>query len=142
VHVIFTSTGVVIALAQVLLPFMVLTLVSAMNHIDTSLEDAARTLGSSRMRCFLRVTLPLLMPGILAGSLLVFAISISTFVTPALVGGAGAEVMSMTIYTNATQIGNMGLASSASMVLLIMTIIIISIYYRLTASSVKINEGE
>jgi putative spermidine/putrescine transport system permease protein len=134
-HLIFNAYGVTIALAQVLLPFMVLSLVSAMANIDVSIEEAASTLGSPPLRRFFRVTLPMLVPGILAGSLLVFAIAISAFVTPALMGGPRAEVMATLIYTNATQVGNLGLASAASLILLGLTLAIVTLYYRVVLSS-------
>jgi putative spermidine/putrescine transport system permease protein len=72
----------------------------------------------------------MLVPGILAGSLLVFAIAISSFVTPALIGGARAQVMATLIYTNATQVGNLGLASAASLILLGLTLGVVTLYYR------------
>lgn len=135
VHLIFNALGVILALAQVLLPFMVLSLASALANLDPALEDAASTLGSSPLRRFWRVTLPMLVPGILAGSLLVFAIAISSFVTPALVGGARAEVMATMIYKNATQVGNLGLASSASLILLCITLAVVTLYYRVALAS-------
>ena len=135
VHLIFNSFGVTIALAQVLLPFMVLSLASALANIDPAIEEAACTLGSSPARRFFRVTLPMLVPGILAGSLLVFAIAISSFVTPALIGGARAQVMATLIYTNATQVGNLGLASAASLILLGLTLAIVTLYYRVVLAT-------
>jgi putative spermidine/putrescine transport system permease protein len=130
VQLIFNSVGVTIALAQVLLPFMVLSLVNGLANIDPAIEDAAATLGSTPSRRFLKVTLPLLAPGILAGSLLVFAIAISSFVTPALIGGPRAEVMATMIYTNATQVANIGGASAASLILLAVTLLVVTLYYR------------
>lgn len=135
VQLIFNATGVTIALAQVLLPFMVLSLANALANVDPALEDAAATLGSTPMRRFFKVTLPMLAPGILAGSLLVFAIAISAFVTPALIGGARTEVMATMIYTNATQVGNIGAASAASLILLAVTLLVVTLYYRLIFSA-------
>lgn len=135
VKLIFNSAGVIVALAQVLLPFMVLSLANALANIDPSIEEAAATLGSSPWRRFMRVTLPMLVPGILAGSLLVFAIAISSFVTPALIGGPRAEVMATLIYTSATQTGNLGLASAASLILLAITLAIVTLYYRIVLAS-------
>lgn len=134
VHLIFNAYGVTIALAQVLLPFMVLNLVSAMANVDPAIEEAASTLGSSSPRRFFRVTLPMLVPGILSGSLLVFAISISSFVTPALVGGPRTTVMATLIYTSAMQTGNLGLASACSLILLVLTFLIVMTYYRILQS--------
>jgi putative spermidine/putrescine transport system permease protein len=131
VKLIFNSAGVIVALAQVLLPFMVLSLANALANIDPAIEEAAATLGSPPWRRFARVTLPMLTPGILAGSLLVFAIAISSFVTPALIGGPTAEVMATLIYTSATQVGNIGLASAASLILLVITMALVTLYYRI-----------
>ncbi len=131
VQLIFNATGVVVALAQVLLPFMVLSLANALANIDPAIEDAAATLGSPPLRRFVKVTLPMLAPGILAGSLLVFAIAISSFVTPALIGGPRTEVMATMIYTSATQVGNIGSASAASLILLGVTLLVVTLYYRL-----------
>ncbi len=135
VHVIFNPIGVTIALAQVLLPFMVLSLANAMENVDPAIEEAASTLGSSPMRRFVKVTVPMIVPGILAGSLLVFAIAISSFVTPALIGGARTEVMATLIYTNATQVGNIGVASAASLILLALTLAVVSLYYRIVLAT-------
>ena len=83
----YNEFGVVIGLVHIYVPFMVLTLVGVIGRIDRTLEEAARGLGASRFRTFLEVTLPLSLPGILAGSLLVFALAISAYVTPVLLGG-------------------------------------------------------
>src|SRR5215203_3568319 len=90
-------TGIVIALVEVLLPFMVLALDAAPLNIDRQLY-AARNLGAGATRIFLQITLPLSLPGIISGSLLVFILAISAFVTPALIGGPRIPVMSTLIH--------------------------------------------
>src|SRR5262249_55097589 len=87
VHLMYNVLGVVIGLVQVTLPFMVLSLIGIIRAIHPSFEEAARSLGATRWAAFWRVTLPLSMPGLLAGTLLVFALSISSFAVPALMGG-------------------------------------------------------
>ncbi|HYS47287.1 MAG TPA: ABC transporter permease, partial [Xanthobacteraceae bacterium] len=84
----YNEFGVVVGLVHIYVPFMVLTLVGVIGRIDPALEEAARNLGAGRLRTFLEVTLPLSLPGILAGSLLVFALAISAYVTPVLLGGS------------------------------------------------------
>src|SRR5260370_33782350 len=79
--------GVAVALVHVFLPFMVLSLPGVLKRIDPHALEAAMTLGASPRRAFLEVTLPLSLPGILAGSLLVFSLAISSFVVPILLGG-------------------------------------------------------
>ena len=79
----YNTLGVIIGMVQFTLPFMVLSLIGVIRSIDPSLEEAARSIGATRRQAFLRIVLPLSMPGMLAGSLIVFALSISSFVVPA-----------------------------------------------------------
>lgn len=90
--------GIIIALVQVLLPFMVLALDAALLNIDPRIVEAARNLGAGRLRVFLQVTLPLSVPGMLSGSVLVFTLAVSAFVTPSLIGGPRVPVMATLIY--------------------------------------------
>jgi putative spermidine/putrescine transport system permease protein len=94
----FTLPGVIIALTEVLMPFMVLTLTGVLQSVSPILEEAARSLGGNRWRVFRDVLLPLSLPGVAAGSFLVFALSISAFATPILVGGASTQVMATMVY--------------------------------------------
>lgn len=114
-----TETGVVIALAQVLLPFMVLTLIGAIRAVDPRLEEAARTMGASFGAALARVTIPLSLPGIIGGALLVFALSISSFITPALVGGPRLPFLAGSIYESATATLDWPLAAAQSALLLL-----------------------
>jgi putative spermidine/putrescine transport system permease protein len=98
VRLMFTLPGVIIALTEVLMPFMVLTLTGVLQSVSPTLEEAARSLGGSRWRVFRDVLLPLSLPGVAAGSFLVFALSISAFATPILVGGASTQVMATMVY--------------------------------------------
>jgi putative spermidine/putrescine transport system permease protein len=98
VRLMFNFTGLLIGLTHIFLPFMVLMLVSTIQTIDRSVEDAARVLGANWGSTFVRVTLPLSIPGILSGSILVFVLTISALVTPRLLGGPTYKVMSTLIY--------------------------------------------
>jgi putative spermidine/putrescine transport system permease protein len=98
VRLMFNFTGLLIGLTHIFLPFMVLMLVSTIQTIDRSVEDAARVLGADWGSTFVRVTLPLSIPGILSGSILVFVLTISALVTPRLLGGPTYKVMSTLIY--------------------------------------------
>tara|TARA_R110002020_G_scaffold375654_1_gene586875 strand:+ start:12950 stop:13801 length:852 start_codon:yes stop_codon:yes gene_type:complete len=98
VKLLFNLTGLVIGLTHIYLPFMVLMLLSAIQNIPREVEQAAETLAAGRIRIFFTITLPLSAPGILAGSILVFVLSISALVTPRLLGGPTYKVMSTLIY--------------------------------------------
>lgn len=92
--------GVTIALVHVFLPFMILPLVGVIQSIDPSLESAARSLGASRLKVFWRLVLPLSWPGIQAGTILVFVLSLSAYVTPVMIGGAQLKTMSVLVVQN------------------------------------------
>jgi hypothetical protein len=109
----YTELGIVIALAEVLLPFMVLALDAALLNIDVHLYDAARSLGASRLRMLVQVTIPLAAPGIVSESILVFMMSVSAYVTPALVGGPQVPVMSTMIGQGSALVGQPVFAGSA-----------------------------
>lgn len=93
-----TETGIVLAMVQVLLPFMALTLMGVMARIEPQIEEAARTMGCGFFGVLRHVVAPLSLPGIVSGSLLVFALSISSFITPGLVGGVRLPVLAGSIY--------------------------------------------
>lgn len=122
VELMYTQTGVVIAMAEVLLPFMVLTLYGVIQSIDRDLEHAAMNLGDSPTGAVLHVTLPLSTGGILAGSLLVFSLAISSFVTPSLIGGPRVQVMATTIYDQTISLLNWQFASAVAAILLLVVL--------------------
>ena len=89
--------GVTLALVHVFLPFMILPLVGVLQSIDPSLEQAARSLGASRLTAFRRIVLPLSWPGIKSGTLLVFVLALSAYVTPNMLGGAQVKTWSVLV---------------------------------------------
>ncbi|MCR4266208.1 ABC transporter permease [Nitratireductor sp. ZSWI3] len=134
VPLIFNRTGVVIAMTHVLLPFMVLPIYSVLVSIPDNLMRAAASLGAHPMRAFLRVLLPLSLRGIASGSLLVFMTAIGYYITPALIGGAGDQMISSVIAFYATGSANWGMAGALGIVLLIVTILLYAIYGRLSSA--------
>jgi putative spermidine/putrescine transport system permease protein len=120
----FTVPGTVIALTEVLMPYMVLTLVASLQHIDTTIEDAARGLGAAPWQVFRDVVFPLSVPGLAAGSLLVFVQAISAFATPALIGGGSTRVMATLVFTQATTLFNWPFAAASSFILLAIVVLI------------------
>jgi putative spermidine/putrescine transport system permease protein len=121
----YRMSGIVIALVEVLLPFMVLALDAALLNIDRQLYDAARNLGAGATRIFLQVTLPLSMPGVVSGSVLVFTLAISAFVTPALIGGPRIPVMSTLIYQQGIALLNWPFGAAISFIMLFTLIILL-----------------
>ena len=124
----YNEFGVVVGLVHIYVPFMVLTLVGVIGRIDLALEEAARGLGASRARAFLEVTLPLSLPGILAGSLLVFALAISAYVTPVLLGGNNVLTLPMLIYQQVSASFNLGFAGALGVVLLAVSLALVFAY--------------
>ena len=125
--------GVCIALVHVFLPFMILPLVGVIQGIDPTLAQAARSLGASPLRVFLRVTLPLSWPGIQAGTILVFVLSLSAYVTPVMLGGAQVKTMPVLVVQNL--IDNFQWPSGAAQALLLSAcgVLAVWVYSRLTA---------
>jgi putative spermidine/putrescine transport system permease protein len=124
----YNEFGVIVGLVHIYVPFMVLTLVGVIGRIDVTLEEAARGLGASRLRTFLEVTLPLSLPGILAGSLLVFALAISAYVTPVLLGGNNVLTLPMLIYQQVSASFNLGFAGALGVVLLAVSLALVFAY--------------
>ena len=124
----YNELGTVIALVHIYVPFMVLTLTGVIGRIDLRLEEAARGLGASRLRAFLEVTLPLSVPGILAGSLLVFALTISAYVTPSAMGGNEVLTIPMLIYQQVGSSFNLNFAGALGVVLLAVSLLVVVAY--------------
>lgn len=129
---IFNRLGVVIAMTHVLLPFMVLPIFSVVSAIPKNLMPAAASLGARPLRAFWRVLLPLSMPGLLAGSLLVFMVAIGYYITPALVGGPNDQMISSVIAFYALQTANWGMAGALGILLLAVTTVLYLVYGRLS----------
>jgi putative spermidine/putrescine transport system permease protein len=134
---IFNRTGVVIAMTHVLLPLMVLPIYSTLLTIPKNLMPAAASLGAHPIRAFIRVLLPMSFSGIAAGSLLVFMSAIGYYITPALLGGAGDQMVSAFIAGHAQNTGNWGMASALGIVLLIVTLVLYAIYDRISGTREK-----
>ncbi|MGJ4946187.1 ABC transporter permease [Bradyrhizobium sp. HKCCYLS1011] len=124
----YNETGIIISLVHIYVPFMVLTLTGVIGRIDERLEQAAENLGASPLRAFFEVTLPLSLPGILAGSLLVFALAISAYVTPILLGGFQIMTLPILIYQQISANFNIGFAAALGMVLLVISFMLVVAY--------------
>lgn len=130
---IFNRTGVVIAMTHVLLPFMVLPIYSTLITIPRNLMPAAASLGAHPWRAFWRVLFPLSLRGVASGSLLVFISAIGYYITPALIGGPGDQMISSVIAFYATGSANWSMAGALGAVLLVATLLLYGVYMRLSS---------
>jgi putative spermidine/putrescine transport system permease protein len=131
VQLLFNTTGVVIALVAILLPYMILTLTPVIQNIPPSLEEASQSLGASPWRMFRDVVIPLSLPGVGAGSILVFVLTIAAYATPRLVGGSRLLVMPIFVYDQTMALLNWPFASATSFILLALVLGLMAIQGRL-----------
>ena len=116
-----TTTGVILGMSHILLPFMVLPLYAVMRRIDPEYGRAAANLGAPPATAFLRVFVPLSLPGVLAGSLLVFVLALGFYITPALLGGLRDQMISQLIVDEVQQALDWGSASAMAVLLMAIT---------------------
>jgi putative spermidine/putrescine transport system permease protein len=128
----YNQFGVIVGLVQLALPFMILSLIGIIQGIDPSLEEAARGLGASRWRAFFTITFPLTMPGVLAGSLLVFAIAIGSFAVPMLMGASRVIVTPMQIAEQIQNSANWQYGAAIASLLFAVSLMAVFIYHRYT----------
>jgi putative spermidine/putrescine transport system permease protein len=127
----YNQFGVVIAMVNMLLPYMIFPVLSALLAIPPELGHASKSLGAGAMRTFWRVTLPLSLPGVAAGGLLVFIIALGFFITPALIGGPKQMMVSNLIEFSVRQVLNWPFAFALANALLIGTLVLYAVYVRL-----------
>jgi putative spermidine/putrescine transport system permease protein len=127
VQLMFTKFGVVTALVHVTLPVMVIMLAAALAHIDPDYARAAESLGAGPIRVFLTVTLPLSMPGVIAGVTTAFAWTFSAFATPQLIGGGQVNMVSNLVYQLGLASFNFPFAASLSVAGLLLTFAILAL---------------
>jgi len=133
-EILYTPTAVVIGIIAVVLPFMTLTLQSVLEQIDPSLEEAAGSLGARPFTAFRRVVLPLAMPGVIAGSVLVFILCMNAYATPVLLGGPRFHMMAPQVYEQITGQSNWPFGAALAFILMGTTLV-------LTVASTQLRHG-
>ncbi|MGO4728010.1 MULTISPECIES: ABC transporter permease [unclassified Inquilinus] len=113
----YNTLGIVVALTHVFLPFMILPVMAALQTIDPALEAAGRSLGATRRVAFRRIVLPLALPGIQSGCILVFVLALSAYVTPVLIGGMRVKTMTLTVVDTLTDAFQWPLGSALALML-------------------------
>jgi ABC-type spermidine/putrescine transport system permease subunit I len=126
-----TILGVILGMSHILLPFMVLPIYAVMRRIDPELSRAAANLGAAPWRAFVRVFVPLSMPGVLAGALLVFVLALGFYITPALLGGLKDQMISQLIVDKVQQALDWGAASAMAVLLMAITFVVLLVASRL-----------
>lgn len=127
IKMMFNLFGLLVGMSHIFLPFMVLMLVPAIQAVSKDIQAAAYTLAASRPRVFWSITLPMTAPGILAGSILVFVLSISALVTPRMLGGPTYKVMATMIYDDFLQTLDWSAGAAMAFVLTLLTLIVIGV---------------
>ncbi|MCP4562769.1 MAG: ABC transporter permease [Bosea sp.] len=128
-------TGVTIGMTYIMLPFVILPLYGVIRRIDPAILQAAALCGATRAQAFRRVLLPLVMPGIAVGGLMVFVMSLGYFVTPALLGGTANMMLAELIAQFVQSLVNWGMGGAAALVLLSVTLSLYALQLRLFGTS-------
>jgi putative spermidine/putrescine transport system permease protein len=126
-RLLYTEAGVVMVLAQVQMPLMVLPILTVISKIDPNLIDASRALGAGEWRTLWRVTLPLSLPGVIAGCIFTYTACITAFVTQTLIGGARLIYMPLHIYQQAIGANNWPFAAAIAVVFMVAVLIIVGL---------------
>lgn len=122
--------GVTIGMTYIMLPFVILPLVGVLRGIDPAILRAAALCGANSWQCFTRVLLPLSLPGIAAGALMVFVMSLGYYVTPALLGGTANMMLAEMVAQFVQSLVNWGMGGAAAFVLLVVTLVLYGIQLR------------
>ncbi len=132
-----TETGILIGMVYILLPFVVLSVGNALAAVDERLEQASADLGASPAATFRYVTLPLAMPGVVAGAVMVFTLAVSAYVTPTLLSAGRVTVFSMLIFQQYSSVFDFNYGGALSMTLLVVTLALVALTDRLGPKEAK-----
>jgi len=119
--------GVTIGMTYIMLPFVILPLIGILKSIDPAILRAAALCGANKRQCFSRILLPLSLPGIASGALMVFVMSLGYYVTPALLGGTSNMMLAELVAQFVQSLVNWGMGGAAALVLLIVTLVLYAV---------------
>jgi putative spermidine/putrescine transport system permease protein len=137
-QLLYNRTGTLIGMVHIMLPYMILSLYPILRGIDKAYTQASASLGASGLTTFRRVYLPLSAPGIVAGCMVVFILSLGFFITPALLGGQHDLMASMFIDVQVERLLNWGLATAVSVILLVLTLVLAALLRWLTKANTAV----
>jgi ABC-type spermidine/putrescine transport system permease subunit I len=135
----FTPTAVIIGIVHFVLPFVVLNIYTTIKRIEPALPEASIMLGASGFCTFWRVVFPLSLPGVYAGASLAFSLAASTFLVPTVLGGPKDSLMSNIAYNSTITVGNMGMGSAISFVLLLIIVMVLMVINALERRGQHVN---
>lgn len=138
----YNELAVISGLVQVLLPFMILPIYNSVSKIEDSLIESSKTMGATPLKTFYEVSLPLSLPGVVAGCILVFILAVGSFLAPALLGGPGDQMIANLIERTFLQGQNWPLASAMSIVYLIVLFVMITAFNRFISLDDLFGEGQ
>ena len=118
----YTPLAVVIGTTAVVMPYMILTLQSVLEGVDFSIEEAARNLGAGSATSFWRIILPIVLPGVAAGTMLVFILCMNAYATPVLLGGSGITMMAPALYQQIARASNWPFGAALAGILIVATL--------------------
>jgi ABC-type spermidine/putrescine transport system permease subunit I len=140
-RLLYSNVAIITGLVYTMIPFAVLTIAPVLEILDTRLEEAARDLGASPLQTYVRVTLPLSVPGTSAAAILVFALCLSSYVIPSLLGGGRIKVLASLIFEQFLRAFNWPLGSALACMLLVVTGVVILGYGRLVGGRLTVGPG-
>lgn len=127
VQLVHNEIGIIVGETQLLLPYMVLSLLAVLQKVDPHLEEAAKSLGANPLVTFFRVTLPVTVPGLLSGVLLVFSLAMTAFATPLILGGARSPLLTTLLYRFVFSTYDWAAAAAVATVLAIIAVLFVTI---------------
>lgn len=136
-QLIHNEFGIIIGETQLLLPYMVLSLLAVLQKVDPHLEEAAKSLGANPLVTFFRVTLPVTIPGLLSGVLLVFSLAVTAFATPLILGGARAPLLTTLLYRYVFSTYNWAAAAAVAVVLAVVALAFVTLQRALSNKWMK-----
>lgn len=136
-EIIYTDTAVIIGMAYVFVPFMFLPLYSSIEKLDNSLIEASQDLGANRMQTFFRVVLPLTLPGVVGGSIIVFIPSLGNFIVPSLLGGAKVVMIGNLIEQQFLSARNWPFGAALGMMVMAAVLVLLLVYVRMLSREEK-----
>ena len=130
INILFTRTAVVIGMVHYLLPIAVVPIYSSLTRVDRRLLLAARSLGASRTETLRLVTLPMISPGLVSGTAVIFILSLGFYVTPAMLGGRGDQMIANLVDTNITELANFPAASALSLLVVLTVVVFLPLVFK------------